>query len=240
MPETRTCIERHTGPSDSHFAVAGAAAAFMGPVVYFTSAMLHPWTPPHETAAAFAHYAQEAHWGMIHLGEFLGALIMSFAGIALAWRLRRGPAGVWAMLAAATMIVFVAVYAIFAAVDGVALGVLVRRLAASSSESGLLFETAYAVRQVEAGLFALQWFVFGCAALLFAPAFFLTRGIGRWAPGMGALSLAACLGAVTFGVVQAQDGFTATSMAFQTGLYVGVAWIILAGVFLLATRVRVT
>jgi len=225
--------QNSSGPSDRHFSRVGALTALLGLIVYGTSAMLHPGTPPHETQAAFAEYAEEPLWGLIHLGEFLGILLMCVTGLALAWRLRRGAAGVWAALAAVAMTLFAAVYAIFTAVDGVALKVLVSRWAdAGPEEQQLLYETAFAVRQVEAGLFSLQWLVFGLAAGLFAPAF-LKSGVDRsWAVGMGILSALASLGTLAFGIVQAQTGFSEQSMAFQTGLYVGVLWIMLAGIFL--------
>lgn len=229
---TMNRITQPIGPPDRQFSGVGAVAAILGVVVYFISAMLHPGTPPHETEAAFAHYAVEPFWGVIHLAELLGVLLMSAAGIALTWRLRRGSGGVWATLGGAAMIVFAGVYAIFAAVDGVALGVLVRRWAEAGGQHDLYFETAFAVRQVEAGLFALQWFMFAVAASLFAPAFFKSPLHRRWSRGMGVLSVLASLGALSFAIVQAQTGFTETSMAFQAGLYLGVAWILAVGLFL--------
>ena len=219
-------------PSERSFSRVGAAGAFLGLLVYFTSAVLHPGTPPHETRAAFEHYAGEPYWGVIHLAELLGILLMSSAGLALSWRLRRGAAGVWAALGGAAMIVFAAVYAVFAAVDGVGVGVLVRRLAAVGSDNDVLFEAAYAVRQVEAGLFALQWFMFGVAAAMYTVAFLRTRSCSRWSSAMAVLSAFASIGTLAFAVVQAQTGFSETSMAFQAGLYLGVLWILALGIFL--------
>ena len=54
----------------------------------------------------------------------------------------------------------------------------------------------------------------------------------RWSLGMGFLSGLASAGTLAFGVAQAQTGFSETSMAFQTGLYAGVLWIVATGVFL--------
>ena len=234
MPPTTSQIPNRgfDTPCERQFSRVGAAAAVLGLVLYATAAVLHPWTPPHETEAAFAHYAREPLWGVIHLAEFLGILAMCVTGLALAWRLRSGAAGVWGALGAAAMLVFASVYAIFAAVDGVALGVMVRRVAAESVEQNLLFETAYAVRQVEAGLFGLQWFVFGLGAGLFAPAFVLADSVERvWRLGMSVLSGLAAFGGVAFGVVQAQTGFSELSMAFQAGIYVGALWILAAAAF---------
>jgi hypothetical protein len=236
-------MTQQTGPAelavtaDRSFSRVGAVGAFLGLVVYFASVVLHPGTPPHETRAAFEHYASEPYWGVIHLGEFVGILLMSTAGLALSWRLRTGAAGVWAALGGAAMIVFAAVYAVFAAVDGVGLGILVRRLAAAGTDNNVLFEAAYAVRQVEAGLFALQWFMFGVAAAMYSAAFFRTRSAGRWFYGMAVLSAVSSIGTLAFAVVQAQTGFTETSMAFQTGLYLGVLWIVAVGIFLVRSPI---
>lgn len=236
-------MTQHTSPSElallseRSFSRIGAAAAFLGVLVYFASAALHPGTPPHETRAAFQRYALEQWWGVIHLAELLGILLMSSAALALSWQLRRGRSCAWAVLGGAAMVVFMSVYAVFAAVDGVALGVLVRRLAAAGSEDRVLFEAAFAVRQVEAGLFALQWFMFGVAAALYAPAFIKARPSARSNVAMAALSALASLGTLMFAVTQAQTGFTEVSMMFQTGLYVGVLWILAVGIFLLRSPV---
>lgn len=223
-------------PSDTHFSRTGSVAAVCGVLVYAASAVLHPWTPPHETEAAFAHYAAEPAWAFIHIAELLGILAMTAAALALAWRLRRGVAGVWAALATAAMLVFAGVYAIFIAVDGVALGIMVQRWQAAAVErQELLFETAFAVRQIEAGLFGMQWFMFGLAVGLFAVAFLASAPRPfrlNWLNGMGLLSAIASAGTLAFGVVQARTGFSEFSMAFQTGLYTGFVWIIAVAVFL--------
>jgi hypothetical protein len=225
-------------PSERHFSKVGAVAAFSGLVIYVVSnPLLHPQTPPHETEAAFADYAIEPLWPLYHLGELLGILLMSAAIIALAWRLRRGVAGVWATLGGAAMVVCASVYAIFTAVDGVALGIMVDRWAeAGPEQQELLYETALAVRQIEAGLFSIQWLMFGIAAGLFAGAFFASSAERpfhlRWLSVMGWLSVLTSIGALSFGIVQAQTGYSEVSMAFQTGLYVGMVWVVAVGVFL--------
>ncbi len=224
-------------PSERHFSKVGAVAAFSGLVVYAVSnPLLHPQTPPHETEAAFADYAVEPFWPLFHLGELLGILLMGVAIIALAWRLRRGVAGVWAILGGAAMVVCASVYAVFIAVDGVALGIMVDRWAeAGPEQQELLYETAFAVRQIEAGLFSIQWLMFGIAAGLFAGAFFASAETPfrlRWLSVMGWLSVVASIGALSFGIVQAQTGYSEVSMAFQTGLYLGVVWVVAVGIFL--------
>ena len=230
-------------PSERYFSKVGALTAISGLLVYGASAFLHPWTPPHETQAAFADYAVESGWALYHLGELLGILLMCAAVLALAWRLRRGVAGVWATLGGAAMVVCAGVYAVFVAVDGVALGIMVDRWAAAGpDQQELLYETAFAVRQIEGGLFSLQWFMFGIAAGLLAGAFFASAEspvrLG-WFSGMGWLSVVASIGALSFGIVQAQTGYTDLSMAFQPGLFLGVIWIVAVGVFLYQNPVHI-
>jgi hypothetical protein len=231
-----TSIPTNHGLSERYFSKLGAVAAITGPVIYAVSKALHPRTPPHETEAAFADYATQSGWALIHLGELLGILLFSAAAIALAWRLRRGSAGVWATLGGAAMVVSTGVYAVSTAVDGVALGIMVERWAAAGPEQQqLLYETAFAVRQIEAGLLSIQWLMIGVAAGLFAAAFFAAAGrpfrLG-WLSGMGWLSVVASVGMLAFGIVQAQTGFSEMSMAFETGLYPSVVWLIAIGVFL--------
>lgn len=222
-------------PSERYFSKVGTIAAILGLLVYAVSAYLHPWTPPHHTHEAFADYATESYWAIYHLGELLGILLMTAAVIALAFRLRRGVAGVWATLGAAAMLVCAGVYAIFAAVDGVALSIMVDRWAAAGpDQQDMLYETAFAVRQIEGGLFSLQWFMFGIAAGLFAGAFFASAKSPirfGWFSGMGWLSVLASIGALAFGIVQAH-GYTDLSMSFQAGLLPGVIWVVAVGIFL--------
>ncbi len=221
--------------SERYFSKVGSIAAISGLVIYMVSARFHPGTPPHETQAAFTDYAAEPNWALIHLGELLGFLLMCAAGIALAWRLRRGVAGVWATLGATALVVSASVYTVFIAVDGVALGIMVDRWAeAGPAQQQLRYETAVAVRQIEAGLFSLQWFMFGIAAGLFAGAFFASAETPfrlAWLSIMGWLSVVASIGPLAFAISQAQTGFSETSMAFQTGLYFGVVWLIALAIF---------
>ena len=222
--------------TDRNFSRIGAVVAFAGIVVYATSATLHPLIPPHDTERAFTAYAAERHWALIHLGELLGILLMTAAVIALGARLAHGRSRPWALLGAAAMLLCAGVYAIFAAVDGVALGVMVERwTVAAAADKALAFEAAYAVRQIEGGLFSIQWLMFGISAGLFATAFLAaddTTLPRRWRRGMAALSAAASAGAVAFGVVQARTGYSDLSMAFQTGLYVGLVWLAAVGALL--------
>ena len=101
--------------------------------------------------------------------------------------------------------------------------------------------TAFAVRQIEGGLFSLQWFMFGVAAGLFAGAFFASAESPvrlDWFSGMGWLSIIASIGALSFGIIQAH-GYTDLSMTFQAGLIPGIIWIVAVEVFLYRNQVHI-
>ena len=197
---------------------------------------MHPGVPPNLTGDAFAAYAVDPNYPIDHLGELLGILLMTAAILALAWRLRRGKSGVWVVLGGAAMVISATVNAVLMAVDGVALGILVKQwVATGADQQELLYQTAYAVRQIEGGLISIQWFMFGIAAVLFAAAFFAGAESPvrfNWFSGMGWLSILASVGALSFGIVHAQTGFSDLSNAFEVGLFPGVLWIIAVGVFL--------
>ena len=223
--------------SEKHFSRVGSIAAISGLVIYQVFSMLHPRTPPYETEAAFADYAAEPYWVVIHLGEMLGILLIGAAALALSWRLRRGRAGAWATLGAAGAVAAVIIYGVYVAVDGVALRIMVDRWAAAGPDTReLLFETAFAVRQIEAGLVGVIWLLFGVAGLLYGGAFFAGAGTPfgpGWPSGMGWLGVAAGGGAAATGVVQAHTGFSALSMTVAgIGVPLFALWVLAVGVFL--------
>ena len=49
---------------------------------------------------------------------------------------------------------------------------------------------------------------------------------------LDALSVIASVGTLAFGIVQAETGFSEISMAFQTGLYPPVVWLVAVAAFL--------
>lgn len=78
--------------------------------------------------------------------------------------------------------------------------------------------------------------MFGIVAGLFAVAFFVDTGSpsrAQWSNIMGWISGIACVGALSFGVVQAQPGTPIDrSMSFQIGIYMGAVCVLAAALFL--------
>src|SRR3954462_4730252 len=72
-----------------------AALLFAGVILSLFAGMFHPGrAPANDHAAAFAEYAQSAHWTAIHLGQFAGmaVVIVGLLMFADALRARAGSA----------------------------------------------------------------------------------------------------------------------------------------------------
>ncbi len=161
--------------SDRQVLRIGAIAAMLGPLVLFVSTLMHPLeADPNDAAAAFTEYAADRLWVGTHLGQFLGMAIIVAALVMLSRSLEEGKAAAWSRIGLAGAIATLAATAVLQAVDGVALKFMVDRWAGAPPEQQpAIFEAAFGVRQVEAGLasltsllFAITVTVYGVATIL--------------------------------------------------------------------------
>jgi hypothetical protein len=199
MPDTRYCSR------------LGAMTALLGAVLLMLGTLLHPMqAPPWDAAAAFAEYAADHHWLSSHLIQLLGVLLGVFALLALAWRLRDGKAGVWALFGAACAVASLALAFALQAVDGVALKLMVDQWArAEEPLRSQLFAATFGVRQIEAGLAALFGLSFASSLLFYAPALWLSRPAPR---GLALGALLAGGANLLAALLQGHDGFSERAM----------------------------
>jgi hypothetical protein len=199
MPDTRYCSR------------LGAVAGLLGAVLLMLGTLLHPMqAPPCDAAAAFAEYAADHHWLSSHLIQLLGVLLGVLALLALAWRLRHGKAGVWALFGAACAVASLALAFALQAVDGVALKLMVDQWArAEEPLRSQLFAATFGVRQIEAGLAALFGLSFAISLLFYAPALWLSRPAPR---GLALGVLLAGGANLLAALLQGHDGFSERAM----------------------------
>ncbi len=149
-------------------------------------------------------------WVASHLGQLLGVVLITGGLVALSWRLRRGRAGVWSILGGTGACASLSLSGALQAVDGIALKVMVDRWARASPESqSLLFEGAFAVRQIEIGFASIVMLFFGLTAMLYVGAFWLSEDAPNWLGWLAMLSGAAML---VSGIMYAYTGFSETAM----------------------------
>jgi hypothetical protein len=223
-------------PSAESFSRAGGISAILGAGLLALTTWLHPLNAdPNDAHAAFAEYASNWFWIATHLGQLAGIVLIGGGLLALTWRLRNKRAGIWAVLGAAAVIAAIAIAGALQAVDGIALKVMVDRLASAAPASQpMIFEAAFALRQIEIGLASILALFLGLAAVLYGTAQLSDAGRENR---LGWLGIAG--GAATFagGVVQAHLGFADASMAItMPASLLLLAWAVLVGWQLLHSR----
>lgn len=209
-----------------------AVSAIAGAVLLITGTVLHPSNAdPDDPRAAFAEYAADRLWVASHLLQLFGLLLIVFALIFLARLIGGGSGANLARLGSAMARASLAVAAVLQAVDGIALKKVVDAWAAAGdAEKEILFQSAFAVRQVEVGLAAILSLFFGIAAVLYGAAVTLDRQLPAW------LGWTAFLGGIpTFGagVAFAYTGFSGPAMtASMSGSVLLIIWVIMLGVWM--------
>jgi hypothetical protein len=191
----------------------GALTGVLGVVVEVVMDQLHPArSQPNDSAAAFREYAQSAIWTWVHIGQFLGTVLILTALLALARTLARqpGPAGALALLGAAAAVITTSIFAVQMAVDGVALkaAIDVWTKASGSAGEASAFQLADGLRSIEKGLGGFFQMVNGLTLLALGVSVALGRMYPRW---LGWIGAAAGAGFLVGGMVTANTGFSATA-----------------------------
>ena len=225
---------------EEYFSTVGGITAIVGVVILLIATLLHPLDAhPGDAPAAFAEYAADRFWVATHLGQLFGVVLIGGGLVSLSWRLRRGRAGMWAILGAVGALASISLAGALQAVDGVALKIMVERWSNAAPElQPLLFETAFAVRQIEVGLASVMGLLFGLTAVLYGGALLSSEEGPNW---LGVLGIVGGAATMASSIVQAHTGFSDVAMAVSMpSSLVLLLWTTLVGVFLLrSSRLRV-
>jgi hypothetical protein len=216
-PTTQTVTATGTtAPSQSVDLVAdhlprcrlSAAAMALGAAVQIPLGLLHPHrAQPNDSRAAFAEYAHSHAWTEVHLGQYLGTLLITIGLVTMATAMARhgGVGGQLGRIAAITALVSTAVFAVQMAVDGVALKVAVDHWASAPREDRLAaYDVADSIRSLEKGLSAFFHLDNGLTLLALG----LGLAAGRRSRLVGWLGAAAGVGFLVEAVVTAETGFS--------------------------------
>lgn len=192
----------------------GAFCAFAGPLALLASTLMHPMgEDPNDNLAAFAEYSANRPYVWTHLGQFAGFALIGAALAALSAQLEAGWAAAWGRIGVFAATVSVAMAATLQAVDGIALKAVVDRWAAADGAMRpTIFETAFAIRQIEIGLAGLLSISFGLALLAFALGLLSSQRFPRWFALVAGL---AGLGMLASGSAQSATGFSNLSMTLS-------------------------
>ena len=150
-----------------------AATLLLGGLLFtFIVGLFHPDTrDPNNHVAEFALYAQSQVWTAVHLGQFIGMVIIIGGLLVLCFALNlQAPGPLWmSRCGAIAAVIALSLYGALQAVDGVALKHAVDAWArAPAAEQGARFASAEAIRWLEWGLRSYQSFMLGLSLVLFA------------------------------------------------------------------------
>ena len=198
----------------------GTAAMLLGLLSQVPLGSLHPHQEyANDSAAAFHEYAHSQDWVLVHLGQFLGVLLLTVGLVSVATALsrQRGAAGFLGVAAAVTAVISAAVFAVQMAVDGVALKAAVDDWVSATGtvDRDVAYRVAESMRSLEKGLSALFNTTNGLTVLSLGVGLTLTRGPGRR---LGWVAAVAGVGLGAVGVITARTGFSheATSLMVPT------------------------
>jgi len=186
--------------------------------------------------AVFAVYAASQSWTAVHLGQFIGMVIITFGLVALFFALDvRGGVGVWlnrfALVSAGAAM---ALYGVLQAVDGVGLKQAVNAWAtADVGDKAVRFAAAETVRWLEWAVRSYQSFVFGLALILFGAVIAAT---GRVSRPIGYVMALSGLCYLAQGWIIGSSGF---SSANQIPTLLGIGLILVWTVWLLIAALRI-
>jgi hypothetical protein len=206
---------RH-GARDLSLLRLGLVTAGLGIIIQVAMTFLHPsHAAPNDSAAAFEEYSSSGIWAYVHIGQFLGTLLIVVTLVALSRALSRqaGVAGALAVVAGVTAVLVGAVFAVQMAVDGVALKGTIDAWAhaASAADKAITFQVADGVRWIEKALSSFFHLVNGLTLLSLGMAALLGRRVPRW---IGATGVLAGIGFVIGGTVVAHTGFSPQTQPF--------------------------
>jgi hypothetical protein len=224
------------GPVERDSLRLAAILLIAGVVVTAIAGFLHAEGPdPNDHQSIFAIYAASQSWTPVHLGQFIGMVIITFGLVALFFALDvRSGVGVWlnrfALLSAGGAL---ALYGVLQAVDGVGLKQAVNAWAsAENGDKAARFAAAETVRWLEWAMRSYQSFVFGLALILFGAGIAVT---GRVSRPIGYLMALSGLCYLAQGWIIGSSGF---SSANQIPTLLGIGLILVWTVWLLIAALR--
>ena len=171
------------GPVERDSVRLAAVLLLAGVVVTAIAGFLHvEGADANDHQSIFAIYAASQSWTAVHLGQFIGMVIIIFGLVALFFALDvRSGVGLWlnrfALLSAGAAM---ALYGVLQAVDGVGLKQAVNAWAsADNGDKAVRFAAAETVRWLEWAVRSYQSFVFGLALILFGAVIAVTGRVSR-------------------------------------------------------------
>ena len=201
----------------------GAVSIILGVIISGVSGAFHGGHQPHDLVVTLPQYAANANWIVVHLGQFLGQLLVVGGLVGLYRSITLEPGAALAQLGFVAAVVAISVYAANQAVDGIAIKFVAEEwVNAPAADKEVAFRVAEAVRHIEIGLTSLTVLILGVAFILYGVAIELSRVYPRW---LGWLTVLAGGLWVVVSIFYAYRGFSPLAITInQAAGYVLLVW----------------
>lgn len=210
----------------------GALLFLLALVVLVVSTQLPPSREnPMENPAVFREYAQSDLWIAVHLGQFVGFLLVIGGLVAFCFSLatRADAAAAVARFGLAAAVTTGASFTILQAVDGIALKRTVDAWASAPPDQQVAASAAAEeIRWIEIGVNSLSFSLVGLTLVLYGIALALSAAYPRW---LGWLAAAAGVVQVVRGLDTSYQGFI-SSIAELIGLVLLVLWAMIMAIMM--------
>ncbi len=213
--------------SQTSFYRIGAMALIVGTVFALVFNIVHGRaSDATSTEAQLRLAADKGPWIVIHLGLFVGVLLITGGLLALARSLDWEAGSAWARFGAAGALISGALFVALMATDGLVLKRVADAWAAGGADRAAVFQLGHLIRETNAALLSLWTIEFlGGTILLYGLALGESSLYPRWAGQAGVLlgvaglidGFAMALGGLTFGTFNV--GFTAVSILATIWLF---------------------
>ena len=168
--------------------IFGSISFIAGAIIMILSTMIHPsGEDPFNHPLVLAEYAHSELWVGIHLGQFVGTMMVFIGGFVAIYRLLANSessiVSFLGLIGLALTIITASTFAILQAVDGVALKFAVDSWMASSGgeeEKETIFRVAEGIRWTEYGVNSVFRLLQGTVAIVFGLAIVKSIIVNRW------------------------------------------------------------
>ena len=213
----------------------GSIAFIAGAIIAVVSTLFHPSTEdPNNHLLVFAVYASNDSWVTVHIGQFVGVIMVLVGGfVALHRLLTQSESSVinllaWVSLAIA--IITASAFAALQAVDGIAQERSVNSwIAAPPEEKAIALGIAEAIRFIEYGTNSVFRILQGILAIVFGVVIVMSKILSKWIGVAGVV-----IGAVTVyaGLEVAYLGFGGLTTTIGISMIIYFIWVGILGGFM--------
>ena len=172
----------------------GSIAFLAGMIITVVSTAIHPSTEdPSNHPLVFAEYASDDSWIAVHIGQFVGVIMVFAGGFVTLYRLlmqsELSMTSILAWIGLALAIMTASAFAVLQAVDGIAQKRAVDSwVAAPPEEKAIPFRVAEGIRFIEYGTNSIFRILQGTVAVIFGVAIVKSKILSKWIGGAGVVT----------------------------------------------------